>query len=169
MCAVIRRAFFHYRLWFFRFNLFAQVCLIRKGKKMSAKYFIRNGGEKLVEKIKMKRMWLLFVCTNICVSKKLFATAKITDWFSEMYNSVYEFHLLLSWSTNPSKFGEMQYIWFVLLYLNSCLPFHVRRSIPYMYDVRCTYTLCKIVVNQNCVCRVHTIFSLNVFFFWPAK
>lgn len=71
------RSHFLSYLVLFSFYLLKFVWFLEKNKKkLSSEHFISN------EKKHMKRMWLLFVCTNICMSKKLFAIAKITDWFS---------------------------------------------------------------------------------------
>lgn len=101
-CHVIRQAFFFIIAWFYSDS----ICLFKfvwfgEAKKNVSQTFHLKYEKKNWWRKRMKRMWLLFVCTNICISKKLFAVAKITDWLSEMYILAYQFHLLLSWLTNP--------------------------------------------------------------------
>lgn len=98
--------FFHFMPDFF--SPFQFICLNSEGQKIVSQTFqMAEKKTKLWIEKNLKRIQLLFGCTNISISKKLFAIEKkLPIDFSEMYGSVYQSDLLLNWLTNPKKIGK---------------------------------------------------------------
>lgn len=154
--------FFPFNAWFF--SPFQFICLNSEGQKKNCQPNISNGGknDEIVDRKRLKRIQLLFGCTNISISKKLFAIEKNcplisrkcmvqftsliyywTDWLIQRKSAKYSICLLFS-SSVALKMAMYVSLNVCTLYTTIHPP-----SVVFVHDRRRSHQAINIFV---CVC-----------------